>query len=76
MQLKVILNRVEKQQSFVYGAIRFIEGPDLAIEVDVRSRANSRPRCSQCGGKGPGYDTLQVRRFEFVPLWGIPVFLS
>ncbi len=76
MQLKVILNRVEKQQSFVYGSMRFIEGPDLAIEVDVRPRANSRPRCSQCGRKGPGYDTLQVRRFEFVPLWGMSVFLA
>ena len=57
MQLKAILNRVEKQQSFVYGAIRFVERPDLAIEVDVRPRANGRPRCSKCGKVGPGFDT-------------------
>ena len=30
--------------------------------------------CSVCGMSGPGYDTLPVRRFEFVPLWGIAVF--
>ena len=75
MQVKAILNRVEKQRSFVYGKTRFIERPDLAIEVDVRPRANSRPRCSGCGEVGPGYDTLGLRRFEFVPLWGIAVFL-
>ena len=46
MQLKTILNRVEKQRSFVYGEVRLIEQPGLAIEVEVRPRANSRPRCS------------------------------
>ncbi len=79
MQLKTILNRVEKQPSFVYESMRFIDGgpdsPDLAIEVAVRPRANSQPRCSGCGQTGPGYDTQQPRRFEFVPLWGIAVFL-
>jgi len=25
---------------------------------------------------GPCYDTLKPRRFEFVPLWGIPVFFE
>ncbi len=74
MQLKAILNRVEKQQSFVYETIRFIERPDLAIEIDVRPRVNGRPRCSKCGKVGPGFDTRQARRFEFVPLWGISVF--
>lgn len=75
MQLKAILNRVEKQRSFVYVSARFIERSDLAIEVDVRPRVNSRPRCSGCGRIRPGYDTLPTRRFEFVPLWGIAVFL-
>ena len=78
MQLKTILNRVEMQPSFVYESMRFIGGPDspdMAIEVAVRPRANSRPRCSGCGQTGPGYDTQQPRRFEFVPLWGIAVFL-
>jgi transposase len=75
MQLKAILNRVEKQRSFVYTFARFIKSPDLAIEVGVRPRVNSRPRCSGCGSSRPGYDTLPTRRFEFVPLWGVAVFL-
>lgn len=75
MQLKTILNRVEKQGSFVYEEARFVDGPTQAIEVQIRPRSNGRPRCSGCGEIGVGYDTLQARRFEFVPLWGIPVFL-
>ena len=75
MQLKTILNRVQKQRSFVYGAMRLVQGARLAIEVEVRARANSRAKCSGCGCPAPGYDTLPARRFEFVPLWGIAVFL-
>jgi transposase len=74
MQLKTILNRVQKQRSFVYGAVRLVQGARLAIEVEVRARANSRAKCSGCGCPAPGYDTLSARRFEFVPLWGIAVF--
>jgi transposase len=75
VQLKTILNRVQKQRSFVYGQVRWVEMPGrLAIEVEVKPRSNSRPRCSGCGRQGPGYDTLSARRFEFVPLWGIAVF--
>lgn len=46
----------------------------LIIEVEIRSRANRRPKCSKCRQLGPGYDTLERRRFEFVPLWGTKVF--
>ena len=75
MQLKTILNHVHKQRSFVYGSVRLVQGVRLAIEVEVRARANSRAKCSGCGSPAPGYDTLSARRFEFVPLWGIAVFL-
>ena len=74
MQLKTILNRVQKHRSFVYGAARLVQGARLAIGVEVRARANSRAKCSGCGYPAPGYDTLPARRFEFVPLWGIAVF--
>lgn len=73
--MKVILNRIEKHPSFVYGNVRWVEestGP--AIEIDIRPRANSRPLCSRCGARAPGYDKLPSRRFEYVPLWGIRVF--
>lgn len=73
MQLKTILNRVQKHPSFVYETVRLVEHPRLAIEVEIRPRANARATCSRCGRAAPGYDTLAVRRFEFVPLWHIPV---
>ena len=73
MQLKTILNRVQKHSSFVYETVRLVEHPRLAIEVEVRPRANARAKCSQCGGAAPGYDTLPPRCFAFVPLWHIPV---
>ena len=74
MQLKTILNRVEKHSSFVYTDVRFIEGESGELEIDIRPRVGSRPRCSGCGKRGSTYDTLSPRRFQFVPLWGILVF--
>lgn len=76
MQLKTILNRVQKFKSFVYTTARFVgTGETAELEVEVAERANGRPICSGCGRHGPGYDRLGTRRFEFVPLWGIKVFL-
>ena len=75
MQLKTILNRIEKFQSFVYGKIIMTEqDQQLVLEVEVHPRLNSRPICSGCGQKRPGYDTLGVRRFEYIPIWGILVY--
>ena len=75
MQLKTILNKIHKHKSFVYEAVRLYErGGRLRLDVDVRPRANGRPKCSGCGRRRPGYDTLSVRRFEFVPMWGIAVY--
>lgn len=75
MQLKSILNRIQIHHGFVFGSIRLVEkAARLLLEIEIRPRKGSRPLCSVCGNIGPGYDTLQVRRFEFVPLWGIAVF--
>ncbi|MBL7009438.1 MAG: ISL3 family transposase [Planctomycetes bacterium] len=72
MQLKTILNRIEKHPSFVYGDPIF-EGD--ALVVSIRPRANSRAVCSGCGQRRGMYDTArEPRRFQFVPLWGISVF--
>ncbi len=77
MQLKTILNRVQKFKSFVYGNISWIEsGSQPALLVEVIARANSKPICSGCGFRGAGYDRLETRRFEFVPLWNLSVFFS
>ena len=65
-----------KHKSFVYGTARWIKHEEAdAIGVPVRPRANSRPICSGCGQKGPGYDHVAERRYQFVPLWGLAVFL-
>jgi transposase len=76
MLLKTILNRVAPQKSFVYGRVTLAsEGGRLALEVEVKPRRNSRAICSGCDRKRPGYDRLPARRFEFVPLWQMAVFL-
>ena len=75
MQLQTILNRVEKYKSFVYGRTCWVEdGGRAAIEIEIQARRNGRPVCAGCGRKRPGYDRLPVRRYEFVPLWGLLVF--
>lgn len=75
MLLKTIMNRVQKLQYFVYDDTRFVEcGDEAVIEARIRPRAGSKPFCSVCGQRGPGYDTMDTRRFEFVPLWGFRFF--
>jgi transposase len=72
MRLKTVLNRVHPVKGFVYEKARF---HDDQIGIAVRPRRRSRPICSGCGRRGPGYDTLPTRRFAFVPLGGLAVFL-
>ena len=75
MLIQTILNRIQLHHGFVYGTARFVEkvAPTL-LEIEILPRLGSHPICSGCGKPGPGYDTLKVRRFEFIPIWGIPVF--
>ena len=72
MRLKTLLNRVHKVKGFVYEQAHW-HGDE--IEIAVRPHRRSRPVCAGCGRRGPGYDTLPARRFEFVPLWGLVVYL-
>ena len=75
MQIKYILNQIQKHKGFIYGQARFIKMKTRSVlEIDIHPRQNSQPICSGCKKKGPGYDTQDVRHFEFVPLWGIAVF--
>ena len=75
MQIKSILNQIQLHHGFVYGTVCLVEkAKRKLLEIEIRPRKGSRPVCSGCGIPGPGYDTLPVRRFEFVPLWGIAVF--
>ena len=75
MQIKTILNRIQKFKSFVYGTVRLVEGSTIpTLEVEIQSRSNSRPVCSGCGRKRPGYDRSPERLFEFIPMWVHKVF--
>ena len=76
MLLTTILNQCYRFKGFVYTQARFIQHQGKqAVEVHIRSRKGSRAQCSGCGARRAGYDRLQERRFEFIPLWGIRVFL-
>lgn len=75
MLVKTILNRIQKQPGFVYGAITILqEGGQLVLNVEIWPRSRGQAVCSGCGCRRRGYDTLPMRRFEFVPMWGIRVF--
>jgi transposase len=75
MQVKTILNRLQKQRGFVYGTVQFEEQiGGVVLTVDIVPHRRNRPRCSGCGHVGGVYDRLPPRRFEFVPLWGLRVF--
>lgn len=75
MQVKTLLNRVQKFKSFVYENIWLAEeNGKLRMYARIVPRANSRPICSGCNKRRPGYDALKERRFEFIPIWGIAVF--
>lgn len=74
MQLKSILNRVEKIPGFVFKQCRWDESGS-AIEVEVEPRKNSRAKCSRCGNAAALYDRQGQRAFEYVPLWQIRVVL-
>ena len=75
MLIKTILNQVAKYQGFVYESVKMIpNGEQKELRVSIRARRNSPPLCSRCGRPGPGYDTLGVRRFEFIPFWGFLVY--
>ena len=74
MLLTRLLNACHHFPGFVYEAAHLREASQT-IEVDVRPRRGSRPRCSGCGRRCSGYDQLPKRRFEFIPVWGFAVEL-
>lgn len=77
MRLITLLNHCYKFKSFVYVKDRLEkQGDGVRVIVDVEPRKNGRPICSGCQQPGSIYDHQRnLRHFEFVPLWGIPVSL-
>ena len=75
MLIKSILNRIQPQRGFVYGTVQWSgQCGHPALTIEIRPRRGSRPVCSGCKQRAPGYDRLAQRRFEFIPMWGIAVF--
>lgn len=81
MLTKTLLNKVYPLKSFVYSHVKLLNShfPStelMGVIVNIEARKNSRPICSSCGKKGVGYDTLDKRQYEFVPLWGVRCFFE
>jgi len=77
MLVKTILNKVEKFKSFVYGECTFEKiGNKSSIIVDVAARKNARGLCPECHKPSPSYDKQPLRRYQYVPLWNIPVYFA
>lgn len=75
MLIKTILNNIEKFKSFVYDKVYYETlNDEKVIIVELKSRKNSKGKCHDCGKSCGTYDTQPVRDYEFVPLWGIPVY--
>lgn len=75
MLIKTILNKCHKFKSFVYKKAYFEDqnGKDV-IAVIIEPRKNSSAICSVCHKPAACYDSTNERRFEFIPIWGYPVF--
>ena len=76
MQLKTLLNHVQKHKGFVYDRVRFEAKGVPRLVAGIRPRAGARATCSGCDRRGPTYDTLPIRFFQFVPMWGLLVFFA
>ena len=74
MLLTRLLNACHHFPGFVYDHAR-LDHTTQVIEVEVRPRRGSKPRCSGCSQPAAGYDHLSERRFEFIPVWGFAVLL-
>jgi len=73
--IQTILNHVQKFKCFVYDDARMIQKSGTPeLEIAIRERSNSKAVCSGCGKRRSGYDRLPVRRYEFIPIWGVKVF--
>ena len=77
LKLKTVLNAVHPLKSFVYRDLRIItdESRPPVIHALIKARKESRPQCSRCLRRCSAYDHLDTRFFQFVPLWGLAVFL-
>jgi transposase len=75
MQLKTILNALERHASFVYSRIDWYDSSKQSLAIWILPRKGSWPVCMMCGKRGSKYGCLKERYFQHVPLWGLAVWL-
>jgi len=73
--LESILRRVHPIKGFIYRAVTWEPSTPDTLRVEVVERKGNRGICSGCGKRGPGYDRQPERQWDFVPFWGLLVFL-
>lgn len=76
LTLLTILRRLHPLKGFCYDEAGWSGFADGVLEVKIRPREGSRGKCSECMLPGPTYDHQPQRSWQFVPLWGVPVFLA
>ena len=75
MQIKTLLNKVERFKSFVYGSVCvMLIGGTEALIIDIEPRRNSWPICPECCKPGTIYDRQPVRLFEYLQIWTFKAF--
>ncbi|MBA3762944.1 MAG: ISL3 family transposase [Chthoniobacterales bacterium] len=78
MHIQSLLKHVHPIKGWCYGTMKLTgtRGKEV-LEVTLRPHVRNCPTCSACGTRGAIYDhgDRQARRFQFVPLWAIPVIL-
>ena len=74
LQVKTVLNAIQRFPGFVYQEVRLCrhrDGQPQHIEIMVAPHPAIAAKCSHCLKAVPGYDRLPQRSWLFVPLWGI-----
>lgn len=75
MRIETLLNNCQKFKSVIYSDIKWGEYKGAqCLEATLSPRKNGRAICSCCAKASSLYDKLELRRFEFVPVWGYRVF--
>jgi transposase len=74
LEVKTVLNEIQRFVGFVYQSVRMLgSGGSLRLEVKIEPHAGIRGKCAKCFKPSPGYDRVEERRWQFIPMWGIIV---
>ena len=74
MRIQTLLNYCHPLKSFVYGPCRWgVHQARPSLVASIQPRKNGKVYCSGCGKPRKIYDHLTKRKFDFVPLWNIPI---